>query len=391
MARRRRRAGPIIRRIRRARHGMRLNRIGARFISGGKHQTFKSIITSPWHKKTITNKSNRRTQYQAHRKRERAAAQKEKRRQQREAAKARKQAAAAKKAAPRPPSKRTPSTPIAVNPRTGAPITLREAMRSLKEATDRAEWIAAGNTGDPPAKKTAPRKSAAAKKVPARKAAAKKSAAKNAPPAPPLPPLSAPGKNLRGLYLAATCPCQGTGRIYTERNGRVSGSVSCPEHGRTARGGRRIFSRRAMTDSGLPGVAGWLDTRYRQPSGNMDRKQERAVRQAGRGRYAGPTVPCGQCDEGIVNRALTDRQREIYLGKAIDKYQELERKIPSRRSLNAAASRAYPYDRCRVCKGLGVVPDEHAGEWLGRTGLRAAHRPTARELATGRRTPGQRT
>lgn len=393
MARRRRRAGPITRRYRRAKRDMRLNRIGARFISGGKHQTFTSIVTSPWKVTTVTNSSNRRDQYRAHRERERKAAQAERRRRQREDAKARKQAAAAKKSAPRAPRKpRTPDPPIAVNPRTGKPITLREAMRSLKEAQDRAERLAAGLPGDPPAKKaSAPRKKSAtapaARKAPARRRPAAK---KGAPPAPPLPPLTAPGKNLRGLYLAATCPCQGTGRIYIERNGAVTGSRSCPEHGRTARGSRKIFSRRAMTDAGLPGLAGWLDAKYRRPSGNMDHKQQRAVRQSGRARYAGPTAPCGHCDEGIVNRALTEQLRQRYIGDLLEQAKASESKAPTQRKLKAAASRAYPYDRCRECKGLGVVPDPHAGEWLERAGLRAQHWPTARELATGKVTPSQR-
>jgi len=371
---------------------MKPNRVAARFISGGKHQTFTDIARSPLRTKTITNKGNRRKQYQASKRREQREKQAARRREQREAAAARKKAAAAKKAAPRPPRKRAPSPVIATNPRTGEPITLAQAMKAYREANARADRIAAGKPADAPAR--APRKRSAKAPAPAKKTAPRKKApAKNAPPPPPPPP--EPGKSLRGIYLAATCKCQGTGRIATveQRDGvtLVAGSVSCPVHGRNARGGRKVLSRRAMTDAGLPGIAGWLDAKYRRPRGNLDRKQERAVRQSGRARYAGPTVACGSCDEGIVNRAFTDQLRERYIADLVRQAEASENRVPAARKLRAAASRAYPYDRCRACRGLGVVPDEHAGAWFGRTQLRAAHRPTARELATGRRTPGQRT
>lgn len=375
------------RRYRRAKRAMRPNRIAARYISGGKHQTFTSIARSPFRAHTITDKSNRRSQYQAEQRRKRTAAAREKRAQQRVAAKARKQTAAAKKAAPKAPRKRTPSVPIAVNARTGKTITLREAMRSLKEATERAERLAAGLPGDPPEKVSRPKRQTGHQPRPRKKAAQKKTT-RNAPPPPPPPP--GPGKSLRGLYLAATCACQGTGRIYTERNGQITGSTSCPEHGRRARGGRRVTSRRAMTDSGLPGVVGWLDAKYRGSRGNLDRKQERAVRQAGRERYAGPVVACEACDEGVVNRALTEQLRAQYIGHTVEDRDFAGLRPYGERRLAAMARKAYPYDRCRVCGGISVVPDKHAGPWFARTRLSTSHRPTARERATGRRTAGSR-
>lgn len=382
------------RRYRQAKRAMRPNRIAARFISGGKHQTFTSIAKAPLRTHTITNKNNRRQQYTAARRRERQQVQRERRRVAREAA-AQKRAyarrvAQLKKTAPKPPRKpRTPSVPIAVNPRTGKAITLREAEKALRDATERAERLAAGLDGDAPARAPrAPRKTAAKKQQAPRKAAPRKKVAKNAPPPPPPPP--GPGKSLRGLYLAATCACQGTGRIYTERNGQITGSTSCPEHGRRARGGRRITSRRAMTDSGLPGVVGWLDAKYRGSRGNLDRKQERAVRQGGRERYAGPVAACEACDEGVVSRAFTDQLRAQYIGRTVEDREFASLRPFGERRLAAMARKAYPYDRCCVCGGVSVVPDEHAGPWFARTRLSTAHRPTSRERATGRKTAGSR-
>lgn len=354
---------------RRVKRDMQPNRVTARFISGGRHQTWTAILTSPFKEHTVhTPKSGRRA-YQQRMAKERKA-------RQTAAVKQRvKQPRAKKTAAPRP-----GKIVIATDPRTGKPITWAQAQKAVRDASARAERLAAGLPGDAPER--TPRTPAAKKAAAPRKNASRKKAAD--PPA-PLAPVSAPGKNLTGLYLAATCPCQGTGRIYTMREGRITGSVSCPRHGRTARGGRRVTSRRAMTNSGLPGVAGWLAERYRRPRGNMDRKQQRAVKQARRGRYAGPTVVCEACDSGTVNRKLTDRLREHYIAELIKMLEGEGKRVPSKRSLAAAASRAYPYDRCSVCKGIGSVPDEHAGPWFGRTKLPEKHTPTPREIATGKR------
>jgi hypothetical protein len=379
------------RRYRRAKRAMRPNRIAARFISGGKHQTFKAIVTSPWKHKTVTNSTNRRKQYRAHQRRERQKALAEKRRAQRAAQQARKKAAAAKKATPRPSRVRKPNPPIAVNPHTGKPITWAQAQKALREAQERAERLAAGLPGDPPAKRARAPKVPAKKIAPARaqpkptprpacKPAKPRTPRKKIGPAPD--PSAVPGKNLRGVYLAVTCPCQGTGRIAVITNGMVSGSVSCPTHGRTARGQRKTLSRRAMTDAGLPGVAGWLASRKR---GNLDAKQRRAVRQAGRKRQAGPTLECRACDQGIVNRPLTDKLRADYIARILAECEGAGERAPSRRKLAALARKAYPYDHCRQCRGLGRVPSQHAGDWHRRTDLPEHHRLTAREAATGKR------
>jgi hypothetical protein len=393
MARRKRRAGYLTREYRAAKRAMRPNRITARTISGGKHQTFTAILTSPLKTHTVTSGANRRKQHNARVKKERAAANKQARRER--AAKARKRRddaayaksvqAAKRKSTPRKP--RQKPVPIAVDPRTGKAVTLAQAMKAYREANARADQLAAGQPGDAPARAPRAPKAPAAKSKPGKPRPRRKPVSKNAPPPPP----PAPGKSLRGIYLAVSCACHGTGRIYVYEKGHVSGSVSCPEHGRTARGGRRIFSRRAMTDSGLPGVAGWLAAKYRHSHGNLDHKQERAVRQAGRERYAGPTVECDACDEGTVNRALTEQLREQYISDLIAQLEAQEKRVPSSRSLNAKASRVYPYDRCRACGGVNRVPDPHVGPWLDATKLRRQHTPTAREAATGRTVPGRRT
>lgn len=381
-------------RLRRAKRAMRPDRVAARFISGGKHQTFGAILGSPWRHKTVTTGKNRRSQYQAHQRRERNAAQAARRKAQREAQQQRRKAAAARRAAPRPPRKPRPkSPPIAVNPRTGKPITYAQAMRALREAQERAERLAAGLPGDAPAKparaprsgKAAPRRTPTPRK-PTAPGRGPSSTVKRAPrrkvgPAPD--PATAPGKNVRGLYLAVTCPCQGAGRIAVlTSDGRVTGSTSCPRHGRKARGARKTFARRAMTNAGLPGVAAWLASRE---NGNRDKQQQRAAAQAGRRRYAGPTLECRACDGGIVNRELTERLRAQHAGELIAKYEGLGRRVPSSRQLDAMARKAYPYDHCRECGGLGRLPSQYAGEWLRRTSLPQRHRLTAREAATGKR------
>lgn len=375
---------------------MRPNRVAARFISGGRHQTFGAILGSPWKLHTVTSSANRREQYRALQRRERQAALVERRRAARESAAARKREAAAKKAVPRPPRARKPNPVLVVNPRDGKPITYAQAVKALREAQERAERLAAGLPGDPPAKKT---RTAAAAKQPAKATAARPAAPRTprktsaAPPRPrqesrtrgrrvgPAPdPAAAPGKDLRGLYYVLTCPCQGTGRIATlTGDGRIIGSTSCPRHGRAARGSRKVFSRRAMTNGGLPGLAGWLSRR------SGDKSQRRAHRQAGRRRYAGPTEACSTCDEGIVNRELTLTLRAQYAERVQADRLAAGRRALGERKLEALARRAWPFDRCRDCKGLGRVPSERAGDWLRRTDLPQQHRLTARERATGKR------
>lgn len=384
---RRRRRGYLAREWRKAVHGMKPNRVAARLISGGRHQTVGSIVKAPLRTKTVTHKGNRRRQYQAEQQRRRKAAQAERRKQQLDA---RRQAAAARKAAPRKPRVRRPNPVIAVDPYTGKPITWAQAQRAVKRAQERAERLAAGLPADPPprkkpAAKPAPRRAATARKSPTRtprQQPARPRTTRNLGPAPD--PAAAPGKNLRGVYMALTCPCQGTGRIAVQRSdGLILGSTSCPEHGRTARGSRKTLSRRAMTTAGLPGLAGWLATRT---SGNRDKQQKRAHRQAERRRYAGPTDPCPACrGEGVVNRDLTEKLRAQHVARQIDDRKASGRRPLAERTLEARARGAYPLDRCRACGGLGRVASAHAGEWLRRTPLPERHTLTARERAAGRR------
>lgn len=399
MGRRRRRGGYLTREYRRAKRAMKPNRIAARFISGGKHQTFTRILTSPLRAKTVASGTGRRKQYQAAQRRlARAEAAQIKRNRVAAAKKHRDDAAyarsvqdAIRRRAPKTP--RPARTPIAVDPRTGKPITWAQAMKSLREAQERAERLARGESGDPPAKtprtgaakKTTPRRRTTSPRRPAtataKKPVARKPRKPGKKPAPPPDPTAAPGKSLHGLVMAATCPCQGTGRIAVYQGQIVVGSVSCDKHGRTARGGRKFTSRRAVTDSGLPGLASWLAAKTRRGRGNLDKKQARAHdRATSRPRHAGPTVECGGCDAGIVNKQLTEdlRARMVAdLGAGEDP--------PSLRKRRAAARKAYPYDLHRDCGGLGRVPDMHAGSWLERTPLRDRHRLTAREAATGKR------
>gem|GEM_PF-4761798 len=382
------------------------NRVAARFISGGKHQTFTSIAKSPFRVKTITNKNNRRQQYQAARRREARALAAAKRKAVRDAAAQKKayarRAAELKKLAPKPPRKPRPkSPPIAVDPRTGQPITWPQAQKALREAQERAERLAAGLPGDAPVK--APRKTAAKKTAAARPAnrspAARRSgtARPRKPSKPrkataiPAPPTS-PGKTLTGVYWALTCACQGTGRIvqYAD-DGTPNGSISCPTHGRKARGGRKLTSRRAIKEAGLPGLGSWLEGKTRRGRGNLDKKQERARDRAKAiQRHAGPTTQCGACDEGIVNRGLTDQLRDAYIGDLIAKLEAQEKRIPPSRTLNAAARKAYPYDHCRRCAGLGRAPKAADGDWYESAGLKEKHRLTPREKAAGQIDPALR-
>lgn len=395
-------------RRRRARlRGWMPNRVAARFISGGKHQTFKSIAKAPLRTRTITNKNNRRQQYQAAKRRDARTAAAEKRTAAREAAAQRKayarRAAELKRLAPHAPRKARPKKPpIAVDPRTGKAITWAQAVKALREAGERAERLAAGLPGDAPAKPGRPR---SAKSPPARPATRRAAPRAQRPLRPqstprkkqPIPAPAAPGKTLTGVYYAATCACQGTGRIVQYRSdGTPDGSISCPRHGRKARGQRKFTARRAIADAGLPGLASWLDGKTRRGRGNLDKKQQRAAGRAERkARVAGPTAPCGACAEGIVNRELTDDLRMAHVSDLIAKYEGMGRRVPSSRQLDAMARRAYPYDHCRECGGLGQIPKASAGDWYERAPLKDRHRLTPRERAAGHvdpaRTRGPRT
>lgn len=367
------------------------NRVAARFISGGKHQMFKSIAKAPLRTRTVTTGKNRRTQYQAHKRRQARAAAAEKRKAAAAATAERKayakRAAELKKLAPKPPRKPHPKTPpIAVNPRTGKPITLQQAQRALREASERAERLAAGLPGDAPAKTTRPRP---AKKVAARlPTRATATRPRSQPPRcpaktrkkQPVPAPVAPGKTLTGVYYAATCVCQGTGRIVQTRDdGTPNGSISCPAHGRKARGQRKFTARRAINDAGLPGLASWLDGKTRRGRGNLDKKQRRASSRAKtRLRHAGPTVECGGCDAGIVNQQLTEDLR----GRMVAELGAGENP-PSLRKRRAAARKAYPYDLHKACGGLGRIPSQTAGDWHEQANLPEQHRLTPREKAAG--------
>lgn len=396
MARRRR--SRLAREWRKAKRAMNPNRVAARFISGGKHQTFQAIATSPFRLHTITSSANRRDQYRAHKRKVtrqvQAARRAERRRAEAQRKAERRRAAELKRLAPKPPRKPRPkSPPIAVNPRTGKPITYAQAVKALHEAQDRAERLAAGLPGDPPARKprkTAAKKTAAPRTAPARPATrrttTKPRQRQPKKTAPPSDPTVTQGKNLRGVYYAATCSCQGTGRIAVFTGNAVTGSVSCPKHGRKARGSRKVLARRAMKNAGLPGLAGWLDSRT---YGNSDKQQRRAHQRSGRRRYAGPTLDCRACDEGVVNRDLTLKQREAYIARIQADRQAAGRRPLGERKLEAMARKAWPFDRCRQCQGLGRVPSQHAGPWYQRTTLPQQHQPTARETATGRRRAGR--
>ena len=133
----------------RALHHMKPNRVAARYLSGGKHQTFTAIAKSPVKAKTVhTPKSGRRA-YQQQMARERKAA-------TAQATRARKQAARDQKAArvqqrreqPRPP--RAQKGPLAVNARTGRPVTWAEAQAAARDANWQAARIERGIGGRTP-------------------------------------------------------------------------------------------------------------------------------------------------------------------------------------------------------------------------------------------------
>lgn len=382
----RRRAGYFTREWRKAKRAMKPNRVGARFISGGRHQTFKAILTSPTRAHTVTTGKNRRTQYQAHKRRQARAVAAERRKAAAAATAQRKayakRAAELKKLAPKPPRKPRPKTPpVAVNPHTGKAITWQQAQ-------ERAERLAAGLPGDAPAKAARPRaaKTAPPVRTVARPAATRRAQTPRRPGKPrrqprPIPdPAAAPGKTLTGVYRALTCECQGTGRIVQYKaDGTPNGSISCPQHGRKARGQRKFTARRAVTDAGLPGLVSWLDGKTRRGRGNLDKKQRRASGRAGtKLRHAGPTTECGGCDQGIVNRRLTEDLRDRMIAEL-----GAGENPPSLRKRRGAARKACPYDLHKVCGGLGRVPSGKAGDWHEQANLPERHKLTPREKAAG--------
>jgi hypothetical protein len=329
----------------------------------------------------------RKRQYEAHTRAvaRQAAADKraEGRRKADERRTAAKQAAERKKLQPKPArAPRKKPAPIAVNARTGQPITWRQAQTALRQAEREVQRIEAELAGAPapkPPRARAPRAAAArpAASASARPAPKRKPARSRKPAQPPDPAVKRAGRALPRLYYAATCACQGTGRITTYKDGRVHGSAPCPTHGRPARGKKRLTAKRAQQDAGLPGLAAWLAGKRR---GNLDAKQRRAVRRARNDqRHAGPTTGCPHCTGGITNRHLTDQLRDALVTKLLARD-----KPPGVRKAGAMARKTYPYDKCRTCGGLSVIPAAAAGDWHEQARLRKQHAPTARERPVGR-------
>jgi hypothetical protein len=457
---------------------MKPNRVLARYLSGGRHQTFKSIAKSPFKERTVHTAKSGRHAYQQQMARERKA-------RAATAARQRKQAVADQRGAraqmrqqqPKPP--RTSRQPIAVDPRTGKPITWAQAQKAARDANARADRLAAGHDGDAPARrprrpkpepatplaraiaevqknkkkpaKPAPKKQPRKKPTSAKRATAKRRPAKKgkgvaatvadlipgqailaatmpgrdtpgAGPKPVNPRTRASRTARRGIYgevLKRTCECGGTGRIPIYNNqGDPAGSTSCPEHGRAgdARGAKRWTAKRAIRDSGLPGLGAWLEKRRTKKRGNSDARQHRAWELAqGELRMAGPTLECEWCEDGLVNRQLTDRLRKQHIMKARADAAALIRaaqahnaevadtgegrqvkvpKMPTEKQLQTDARRTFPYDHCSVCKGLGRVAtgvrllqdgSQPVAEWRAAAGLKDGHRSTARQRSTGRR------
>lgn len=433
-----------------ARH-MKLNRVAARYISGGHHQTFKAIVKSPFKPKTVGTPARMRKQHQqwnreaskkraVDRKAETAARQARVRAEQKAA-----------RTATRGRQRTAAAADGPVNPRTGKPITWAQAQKAVRDANARADRLAAGRDGDAPIRRPrqkkpappatslrravdevkrhspAPRKTAAPKKAPARKPAKPRPRrAKVQPLAPvlagsPPPPLQRPGRNLTGLAMAATCACQGTGRIIVYgKDGNPNGSTSCPTHGRAGakRGAKRLTTRRAIRDSGLPGLAKWLDRRRTKKRGNADGRQLKAKDQARRQvRHAGPTRACPRptCEGGLVDRWVTLRLRKQHEDDARDDAARLVRaavahnarvaetgvgremrvpKMPDGRKLKKAARLEFPHSLCPTCGGLEVVEtsarlmqdgQQPVAEWRADARLRKGRRLTARERATGKK------
>jgi len=420
MARRRRRSA-----LDRALHHMKPNRVAARFFSGGRHQTFASIAKSPFKEKTVhTPKSGRRA-YQQHVARERKARAAEVAKQRKQAA-ADQKAARAQQRAQQPRQARQRQAPIAVNPRTGKPITWRQAevgMRQAQREVDRIEAELAGTvkpkrTRAPKApatprtplhaaidevKKKQPRKRPTTTPKPAKKPTRKATRRKVHPLTPvlagtPAPRLQRPRRTLAGVAMAVTCQCQGTGRIIAYKDGAPHGSTSCPIHGRggKARGSKKWTMRGAIRESGLPGLSGRLQRKRTARRGNSDQRQAKAADITRREtRLAGPTLPCEWCQGGITipDRKLTEQQRADYISSVLAAVPEGE-KPPSKRKLEKLARLAYPHMLCSHCKGLGrvettatLLPDgrQPVAEWRVGAGLKKGHRLTGRERATGKK------
>jgi hypothetical protein len=437
---------------RRSARSMRLNRVAARFFSGGHHQTFKAIVKSPFKPKTVGTPARMRKQHQqwnreaskkraADRKAEIAARQVRVRAEQkaaRTAARGRQRTAAAA-AGP-------------VNPRTGKPITWAQAQTGMRGAAREVERIEGEQAGKTPRRQRpraakpvapstplrravadvkknnpAPRKPAAPRKAPARKPAKPKPSRAKVQPLPPVlagsppPALQRPGRSLTGIAMAATCECQGTGRIVVYGpDGNPNGSTSCPTHGRAGakRGAKRLTTKRAIRDSGLPGLAKWLDRRRTKKRGNADGRQLKAKDQARRQvRHAGPTRACPRptCEGGLVDRWVTLRLRKQHEDDARDDAARLVRaavahnarvaetgdgremkvpKMPDERKLKKASRLEFPHSLCPTCGGLEVVEtsarlmqdgQQPVAEWRADARLRKGRRLTARERATGKK------
>lgn len=432
-------------------HHMKPNRVAARFISGGRHQTFTSIVKSPTKAKTVHTPKTGQHAYQQRMARERKAA-------AAQAAKARKQAAADQKAAraqqrkQQPRAPRTRQAPVAVNARTGKPITYAQAQAAVRAAEREARRIEAELAGKKPARKRAA-KAAPAQKTPlqraiedvqkgrqrpaAKKAATKrttsprKSSGRRVTPIAPVPagtapvPLQHPGRNLTGVAMAMSCECHGTGRIAVYDKGALAGTRSCPVHGRggKGRGAKKRSMRGAIRESGLPGLAARLERKRTSRRGNADERQRKAHEQAAKQvRYAGPTRKCGQCENssGIADKRIIDRLRDQHIREERAHHAQLIRlaqahnaevdaagegkrmkvpKMPSEEKFRKWAREKYPYDFCSSCKGLGRIhasvntPGTSAdqfpvAQWRADAGLRKGRRLTARERATGKRLTG---
>lgn len=405
--------------IDRAVYHMRPNHIAARFFSGGRHQTFKAIVKAPFKTKTVhTPKSGRRAYQQrmARERKERVAA----------VAKQRKQAVADQRAArtqvrqqpPRAPRRSRQQAPVVLSPFTGKPVTYREALASSRRAEREADRILTGKPARAPrrtkapspktplqaaideVKKNQPRRKGAAKSNAVRKPTVRKNARRKVEPYAPIlagtapQQVGRPGRSLTGLAMAITCACHGTGRIpaYGPDGKTLAGTTSCPEHGRAGkrRGQKRLTTRRAIRESGLPGLSKWLIKRRDRKRGNSDKRQSAASDRARRyPRLAGPTKNCEWCQGGIVDRKLTEHLRAEFIVAALTEDPEA-----SEKRLEKEARRAYPHMLCSTCGGLGVVKtavqlrqdgSRPVAEWRVGANLKRGRRLTGREKATGKR------
>jgi len=452
-----------VRSAKRTARSMTPDRVVARFLSGGRHQTIGAIARAPFKEHTVATPKSGKRRYQQ-------IVAKERKAQAKKAAETKRAQAAAQRAVraqtrgQKPRAPRPQRQPIAVNPRTGKAITWGQAQAGVRAAQREVDRIERELAGAPAPRPRAPRpkpEQAPASKSPLQAAIAevkakqkppdrtpakpkprKKAAAKprrplakknsgietvadlipgrailapttpqratpGAPTAPyaiPLSPRSRAarkgGKGVYGAVLRRTCECGGTGRIptYDPKTAALTGSASCPVHGRRARGTRRHFTRTAARDAGLPGLAGYLEKKRRNGSKRLDKQQERVQHRAATDlRRMGPTVPCPQtahCDNGIWDRKDKDREREAFIAAHVAAARAEDQPVPSNRRLRKLAAQALPYEHCDTCGGLGRVPTSTevtqdgqipVWEWRTGAGLRYGHQPTARERSTGRR------